>query len=115
MMYAVLLLVTASFAWIINRDPYRARNVLVDFDEQGKLAVSGKNIEMSIWIANEKGEYREISNSSKESTGELFSVANIVPDHNVPFQIRLKNTSDDILNINIFVQKIQVLLRQRLE
>jgi hypothetical protein len=106
LLYALLLLITASFAWIINRDPFRARNVLVDFTESGKLTVSDKNIEMSIWIANEKGEYREISNSSWESSDELFTVENIVPDHNVPFQIRLKNTSEDVLDINISVAKM---------
>lgn len=103
---ALLLLVTVSFSWIINRDPFLTQNVLLDFREAKRLTIADKNIEMSIWIANEKGEYREISNSSWEKDDELFVVENIVPDHNVPFQIRLRNTSDDILNINISVSKM---------
>ena len=103
---SLLLLVTVSFSWIINRDPFATENILLNFQEAKRLTISDKKIEMSIWIANEKGEYREISNSSWETDEELFVVENIVPDYNVPFQIRLKNTSDDVLNINISVAKM---------
>ena len=103
---ALLLLITVSFAWIINRDPFFTKNILLDFRGSKRLTVADKNIELSIWIANEKGEYREISNSSWEEDDELFVVKNIVPDHNVPFQIRLRNLSDNTLDVNLSVAKM---------
>lgn len=103
---ALLLLITVSFAWIINRDPFFTQSILLDFRESKRLTIADKNIELSIWIANEKGEYREISNSSWEEDNELFVVKNIVPDHNVPFQIRLRNLSDNTLNVNLSVAKM---------
>ena len=103
---ALLLLITVSFAWIINRDPFFTKNILLDFRGSKRLTVADKNIELSIWIANEKGEYIEISNSSWEEDDKLFEVKNIVPDYNVPFQIRLKNLSDNMLDVNLSVAKM---------
>ena len=82
------------------------KNIFLDFHDSKRLTIADKNIELSIWIANEKGEYREISNSSWEQDDELFVVQNIVPDHNVPFQIRLRNFSDGTLNVNLSVAKM---------
>lgn len=103
---AFLLLITVSFAWIINRDPFATKNILLDFYGSKRLTVADKNVELSVWIANEKGEYREVSNSSWEDDDELFVVQNIVPDHNVPFQIRLRNLTDNIMSLNLSVAKM---------
>lgn len=105
LMYALLLCVTASFAWIIIRDPIRTKSLVVDYHTH-KLMVSDKNIELSIWVPEKDG-FAEISNSSDEDNrNELFRFQNIVPDYNVSYQIRIKNNTSAPITIRLSISSL---------
>ncbi len=102
---SILLSITVSFAWIMSKDPILTKTIDIDYDQKGNLTIADKNIEISIWMQSDNG-YVEISNSSKkDDSNALFLVDNVVPHHNVPFKIRLKNKSHAVVTVNLSIAK----------
>lgn len=87
--YALLLCVTASFAWLSNFEANYVNNIRVKYDN-GALKVVGNNFDAHIEIRNEKGDFVEIPD------GEAFKFDSrkMVPDSITPFKIKIKNNSD---------------------
>lgn len=87
--YALLLCVTASFAWLSNFQPNKVTNLSVDYSG-GALTVADLDFDAHIEVPDEKGEYRALSKDEQFS----FDSKKMVPDTITPFKIKIKNNSE---------------------
>ena len=86
--YALLLCVTASFAWLSNFQANYVNEIRVDFSN-GALSVINLDFNAYIETRTESGSFERIPD------GEIFSFdhKSFVPDSITPFRIKIKNKS----------------------
>ncbi len=91
--YALLLCVTASFAWLSNFDKTTVKNVNIDY-RNGALTVVNLDFDAYIETQNADGAYVRIPD------GEAFKFdqKKMVPDTITPFKIKIKNFSESQSN-----------------
>lgn len=91
--YALLLCVTASFAWLSNFEIKPVNNVLIDFrgkPEGGLATVASFDFDTVLEIADENGDYVSLA----KDVPYTFDKKNMIPDSMTSFRIKLKNNSD---------------------
>jgi hypothetical protein len=86
--YALLLCVTASFAWLSNFQANHVNEINVDFSN-GALNIVNLDFNAYIETRTESGSFERIPD------GEMFSFDHkrMVPDSITPFRIKIKNNS----------------------
>lgn len=89
--YALLLCVTASFAWLSNFQANIVEDIRVDFHE-GSLTVVNLDFDAHIETKNASGVFEKIPDGPF-----VFDKKQMVPDSITPFKIKIKNnsTTDD--------------------
>lgn len=107
----ILLCVTISFSWIITNKNNLVKFARVDFysDNAGTLVVAPKKIHMSVLMKDsDTGEMKVIgtSNDKKVQGAQLFEVKDIVPNSNVPFKIRFRNKSTQVIRLKVSLERI---------
>ena len=107
--WCLLLCVTVSFSWIITNKENIVKFVRVDYTgNNGTLVVAPKKIQMSVLMNDPTTNEMKVIGSStdvKNPNNELFEVKNIVPNSNVPFKIRLKNKSSEVIQLKISLER----------
>ena len=84
--YALLLCVTASFAWLSNFQANYVSDIAVDFKD-GALKVVDLDFDAYIEVPNESGEFERIEGAF------TFDKKQMIPDAVTPFKIKIKNNS----------------------
>ena len=90
--YALLLCVTASFAWLSNFNVTPVGSVSVDFqggDKGGLATVASFDFDTALEIANDKGDYVPL----EKDVPYTFDSKHMVPDSMTAFRLRIKNNS----------------------
>lgn len=102
-LYSITLFITASFAWILQKDTVKVKTITYD----NTLTITQKNVDMSIWLLKSNGKYEEISNSAKQtSEGKPFKVENVIPNESVSFKIRLHNKAENTISVSLSISKL---------
>ena len=96
LVYAILLCVTVSFAWILTEEENIVDDVIVGYDD-GKLVIASKDVDGKIMIIDEK------SGTATELTENYFSPADILPNGIIPFSLRIKNNAYEDLIVDISI------------
>lgn len=91
--YALLLCVTASFAWLSNFNKNIVEDIKIDFRD-GALTVTDPGFQAYIETVNSKGNFERIPDGPNgEQLPFTFEQKQMVPDAVTPFRIKVKNTS----------------------
>ena len=98
--YALLLCVTVSFAWLSNFQVTKVNELAVDY-RKGGLTVANLGFEGHIEIPDGNGGYKPLyekkpSENATETETEILSIVDkvqMVPDSITPFRIKIKNLS----------------------
>ena len=94
LVYAILLCVTVSFAWILTEEENIVDDVIVGYDD-GKLVIASKDIEGKIIIADEQGNETELTEDY------FFSPTEILPNSVIAFSLRIKNNAYEEMVVDI--------------
>ena len=86
--YALLLCVTASFAWLSNFQANEVSNVSVDFSD-GALTVIDPGFDAYIEVKNANGAFEPVVQDF------VFDKKQMVPDTITPFNVKIKNKSTE--------------------
>lgn len=97
LVYALILCVTVSFAWILAIEPNVVKDVLIDYDEAGKLVIAPPNIEGEIYITDKDGNDVLLDENFEVSPNE------VLPNSVIPFKLRLKNNTDAPAKVDISI------------
>lgn len=97
--YALLLCVTASFAWISNFDQSRVESVMFNYNN-GALTVWNNNFEGKLMVpvvegTNADGTPKEIWKDVDKNKIYTFDSTKFVPDSVTPFRLGIKNISGE--------------------
>ena len=91
--YALLLCVTASFAWLSNFNKTEVKDLHVDF-RHGALTVTDPGFQAFIETRNSDGNFEKIPDGPDgEQLPFTFDHKDMVPDTITPFKIKIKNNS----------------------
>lgn len=93
--YALLLCVTASFAWLSNFNKTEVKNLFIDY-QAGELTVTDLGFQAFIETPNSDGVFERIPDAP--DGGQLpftFDHKAMVPDSVTPFKIKIKNNSSE--------------------
>ena len=93
--YALLLCVTASFAWLSNFNKTDVKNLLIDY-QAGELTITDLGFQAFIETPNSDGVFERIPDDL--DGGQLpftFDHKAMVPDSVTPFKIKIKNNSSE--------------------
>jgi len=96
LVYALLLCVTVSFAWILTEKENIVEDVIVGYNN-GNLVIAAKDISGKLVISDDEG------NETVLDQEYLFSPTEIIPNSVVAFSLRIKNNSYDEMMANISV------------
>ena len=86
--YALLLCVTASFAWLSDFQEERVGSISVDF-QHGALTVVNVDFDAFLETRDANGNFVPLGENEKF----IFDKKNMVPDAMTPFKIKIKNNS----------------------
>ena len=90
--YALLLCVTASFAWLSNFNVTPVKSIAVDFqgaDKGGLATVASFDFDTALEIVDENGDYVPL----EKDVPYTFDSKNMVPDSMTSFRLKIKNNS----------------------
>ena len=104
----LLLCITTSFAWILEKEMIVVPSVILDYDKQGTITIAPENIIMELWLQKEGSDDAELISSTREklTPQSLAAIKNIVPNKNVSFIIRLQNVSKNVIQISLSVPEL---------
>ena len=86
--YALLLCVTASFAWLSNFEKNYVSDVRIEYSD-GALTVANLNFDAYIERSNDDGTFTALGDGENFT----FDSKKMVPDAITPFNIKIRNTS----------------------
>lgn len=93
-----LLCATVTFCWILDTTIPVYRYVDVNFLGDNELSIFTEDMDVTVYIMNEDGEYVE--------TEDGLTIGNIVPNQTVPFKIRFKNNASYSQVVSISLSEI---------
>ncbi len=96
LVYAILLCVTVSFAWILTEEENIVEHVIVGYGD-GKLVIASKDISGKLIIADENGNETELNEDY------FFSSTEILPNSVIAFSLRIKNNSYEDMVVDISI------------
>ena len=111
-LYAVLLIVTVSSAWIldIQNNSGSFAQLFYGFDQDGtdsgnRLSVSSKDITMEVFFKTAAGRYYSIGNSNEplRTTPITIDSQRIIPNAQEQFRIAFTNSADTTLRVSVSV------------
>lgn len=94
--YALLLCVTASFAWLSNIDSYRVKSLYAEFDN-GSLTVLNFDFDakLSVPKVDASGVESWVDVDPEKDGAHIFDKTKMVPDSISPFKIRIANKAGE--------------------
>jgi len=106
-MFIVLLCFTATNAWIIVKNEKFAKSFSINYPS-GTLVIADKKVKVSLWITpdGENAKPIEISNSDRINENGQYLVNNVVPGKSINFTLKLQNTSNDEVPVNISIGRL---------
>jgi len=96
LVYAILLCVTVSFAWILTEEENVVKDVTVGYGD-GKLVVASKDISGKLIITDDAGNETELNEDY------FFSSTEILPNSVIAFSLRIKNNSYEEMVVDISI------------
>lgn len=102
---SLLLCITASFAWILEKEKIIVDSVVLDYDKQGTITIAPENIIMELWLQKDGSDDAELISTTKDELEpqSLVSIKNVIPNKNVSFIIRLQNISKNMIQISLSI------------
>lgn len=96
--YALLLCVTASFAWLSNIDSYRVKSLYAEFDN-GSLTVLNFDFDakLSVPTVDASGVESWVDVDPETDGAHIFDKTKMVPDSISPFKIRIANKAGEAI------------------
>jgi len=96
----LLLVVSVSFAWMLQVDDSLLRYLLIDYTQQNgnSLVVASHDIEMSI--------LKQIDEDTFGETTEDLVISEMIPGNAQTFRIRIKNHSQDTINLRLSIANV---------
>lgn len=110
--YILLLLVTVSFAWILDLYVPTGNWIELDYqnteDDQdsGVLTIASKDVEMVVDVRSKNGQWKELGRSSDPYVEHLV-LTDIVPSTSQDFRITFYNKSDKPVSMRVSLSGIQ--------
>ena len=96
----LLLVVSVSFAWMLQVDDSLLRYLLLDYTQQNgnSLVVASHDVEMSI--------LRQIDEDTFNETQEDMVISELIPGNAQTFRIRIKNHSQNTINLKLSMANV---------
>ena len=96
LVYAILLCVCVSFAWILTEKENIVKDVTIGYND-GRLVIAPPDIQGKIIITDEAGNESELTEDFK------FDSTDVLPNSVIAFTLRIKNNAynDNIIDISI--------------
>ena len=94
LIYAILLCVTVSFAWILSEKENIVKDVTVGYND-GKLVIAPTDIQGKVIISDSMGNETELTDEF------VFNPTDIIPNSIIAFSLRLRNNSYMEIPVNI--------------
>ncbi len=96
LLYAVLLLVSITFAWILTGDVNRVPSLSIDYKDDGTLQIANMDVNASIWIYDSTNDTYIAMPENYQ-----FDSNSMIPGATVPFRIRIENNSESVIRANL--------------
>lgn len=96
----LLLVISVSFAWMLQVDDSLLRYLILDYTQQnGKsLVVASQDIEMTI--------LRQVGEDNFGETNEELVISELIPGNAQTFRIRIKNHSQSTVNLRLSIANV---------
>ena len=94
LIYAILLCVTVSFAWILSEKENIVKDVTIGYNN-GKLVIAPTDIQGKVLISDSLGNETELTDDFE------FNPTDIIPNSIIAFSLRLRNNSYMEIPVNI--------------
>lgn len=94
LIYAILLCVTVSFAWILSEKENIVKDVTIGYND-GKLVIAPTDIQGKVIISDSFGNETELTDDFE------FNPTDIIPNSIIAFSLRLRNNSYMEIPVNI--------------
>ena len=96
----LLLVISVSFAWMLQVDDSLIKNLLIDYTQQNgnSLVVASHDVEMSI--------LRQVDDDTFGETQEALELSELIPGNAKSFRIRIKNHSQSTINLKLSIANI---------
>lgn len=100
--YTVAMIVTISFAWMIQDAIDTVHYVNVDYSQGSgnKLTVSPTEIDMEIWGVDKNGELVNLKND------QALIMKDVVPNEAKMFRIRFRNRTQSVVRVNLIMDNV---------
>lgn len=100
--------ITASYSWIMLKEKILVDSVVLDYDKNGTITISPENIIMELWLQHDGSDKMTLISSTDEDvvTDGISAIANVTPNRNISFVIRIQNISKDIIQMSLSIPEL---------